>query len=245
MDPLKRGTQELHRATGVVASMLAHPLRTFLWVTLALFAVRPALEMGPMLIVVDAIFTIVLIAVMHQLSHSRAIFVGALFVLALTVVARVAEDDSHAFSWLNEAATALSATLIGVVIALLLNYVLRAPRVTHNTVLAAVCIYVLLGVLWGFIYLLIYEANPKSFELDTSLGPAEVQLRYFSTLTLTTVGYGDIVPRGPEARAFAALESLIGQIYMAAIIARLVGIEVATSATNAAAAPSAAPDTDR
>ena len=57
----------------------------------------------------------------------------------------------------RKAATALSATLIGLVIALLLSYVLRAPRVTHNTVLAAVCIYVLLGVLWGFIYLMIYH----------------------------------------------------------------------------------------
>ena len=242
MDGLKKGTQELHRATGIVASMLAHPLRTFLWLTLALFAIRPALEMGPMLIVIDAIFTIVLIAVMHQLSHSKAIFVGSLLILALTVVARMIEDDNHTFSWLTEAATALSALLIGVVIALLLSYVLRTPRVTHNTVLAAVCIYVLLGVLWGFIYLIIYEANPKSFDLDPTLGPPEVQLRYFSTLTLTTVGYGDITPKGPEARAFAALEALIGQIYMAAIIARLVGIEVATSA--AASAPGS-PEAER
>ncbi len=234
---LHKPRQELGAARSMIRAALEHPLRTFLWLTLALFAVRPALEMGPMLIVVDAVFTIVLIAVLQQLAHSRLIFAGSLLILALTIVARLAEDDSHAFSWLTEAATALSGLLIGLVVALLLNYVLRAPRVTHNTVLAAVCVYVLIGVLWGFIYMLIYEANPKSFELDPALGPPEVQLRYFSTLTLTTVGYGDIVPRGPEARAFAALESLIGQIYMAAIIARLVGIEVATSATADATAP--------
>ena len=234
---LHKPRQELGAARSMIRAALEHPLRTFLWLTLALFAVRPALEMGPMLIVVDAVFTIVLIAVLQQLAHSRLIFAGSLLILALTIVARLAEDDSHAFSWLTEAATALSGLLIGLVVALLLNYVLRAPRVTHNTVLAAVCVYVLIGVLWGFIYMLIYEANPKSFELDPALGPPEVQLRYFSTLTLTTVGYGDIVPRGPEARAFAALESLIGQIYMAAIIARLVSIEVATSSTADATAP--------
>ena len=61
-----------------------------------------------------------------------------------------------------------------------------------------------------------------------------MQLRYFSMMTLTTVGYGDIVPRSPEARAVAALEALIAQIYLAAIVARLVGIQVAHATTSQA-----------
>ncbi len=70
-----------------------------------------------------------------------------------------------------------------------------------------------------------------------------MQLRYFSMMTLTTVGYGDIVPRSPEARAFAALEALIAQIYLAAIVARLVGIQVAHATSGQAVA--GAPTTDR
>lgn len=208
------------------AGAAGHPLRSFLWLTLALFAIRPAVESGPMLLVVDAVFTVVLIAVLHQLSRSRPVFIGSLVVLAATIATRLAET-SDSFRWLTGAASGLSAALIGLVVLLLLNYVVRSVRVNHNTVLAAICVYVLIGILWGFVYLLIYEANPKSFDIDLSLGPAEVQLRYFSMMTLTTVGYGDIVPKSTEARAFAALESLLAQIYLAAIIARLVGIEVA------------------
>ncbi len=59
-----------------------------------------------------------------------------------------------------------------------------------------------------------------------------MQLRYFSMITLTTIGYGDIMPRSTGARAMAALEGLVGQIYLTAILARLVGIEVANAATR-------------
>lgn len=228
-DPASHPPQGSAGLRSLFASAAGHPLRSFLWLTLALFAIRPAVEAGPMIIVVDAVFTVVLIAVLHQLSRSRAVFVGSLLVLAATVVARLAET-SESFRWITGAASGLSAALIGLVVLLLLNYVVRSIRVSHNTVLAAICVYVLLGVLWGFVYLLLYEANPKSFDIDLSLGSAEVQLRYFSMMTLTTVGYGDITPKSTEARAFAALESLVAQIYLAAIIARLVGIEVAHAA---------------
>lgn len=218
-----------HTIRSIVSSAFDHPLRTFLWMTLALFAIRPALESGPMLTIVDAVFATVIIAVLHQLSRSRMVFIASLVVLALTAAARVAGGRED-LAWLNGAASAMSAALIALVVMLLLAYVVRAPRVTHNTVLAAICVYVLLGILWGFVYLLVYEANPRAFDLDPKAGPAEVQLRYFSMMTLTTVGYGDIVPKSPESRAFAALEALLAQIYLAAIIARIVGIQVAHSA---------------
>jgi voltage-gated potassium channel Kch len=86
---------------------------------------------------------------------------------------------------------------------------------------------VLIGVFWGFVYLLLHDASPGAFALDPSQGSAEVQLRYFSLMTLTTVGYGDIVPKSGEARALATIESLLGQIYLTAIVARLVGISIA------------------
>lgn len=218
-----------------------------LWSTLIVFGIRPAVESGPWLIVVDVAFSLVILAVLRQLVQRTPVFLGALLLLVLTAAARVAEGF-EALHWLAGTASALSALLVAMVVFFLLNYVVRAPRVSHNTVLAAICVYILLGVLWGFAYLLLYERNPAAFELGAAPGggrvdSVEVQLRYFSMMTLTTVGYGDIVPRSPEARAFAALEALIAQIYLAAIVARLVGIQVAHATSGQAVA--GAPTTDR
>jgi voltage-gated potassium channel Kch len=210
-----------------------HPLRGLLWTTAALLAIRPAIEQTAAVVVLDAVFIAVLVAVVRRLVRSRAVFLGCLVLLTLAVAARivresiVGDEGATRFDWTITATTALSGLFVAFVLALLLNYALRAPRVTQNTVLAAVCAYVLIGVVWGFAFLLVYEFNPSAFTLDPADGAPEVQLRYFSMVTLTTIGYGDIMPKSALARAMSAMEGLVGQIYLTAIVARLVGIEVA------------------
>jgi hypothetical protein len=216
---------------------LRHPLRAFLWALLALFALRPALDGSPYLYVADAMFVMLIVAALRALVESRALLVGALAVVALTVASRVA-GDIEALRWLSGSASALSAGLVALLIAFLFAYVARAPRVTHDVILSAITVYVLLGVFWGFAYLLLHEASPGAFNLDPALGSPEVQLRYFSLMTLTTVGYGDIVPRSSEARAFASIEALLGQIYLAAVVARIVGVSISGTTAPAESVPS-------
>ena len=206
-----------------------HPLRLLLWMLLAVFAVRPAIESYPVVLAIDCLFSLILLGVLRRLVQSQRVFWISVTMLALALSARVADRYDDA-TWLTHAADIVSAAFTSLVLALLLNYVLRSRRVTQNTLLAAICVYILVGVLFGFIFLLIYRAQPHAFNLDPKLGSPETQLRYFSMITLTTVGYGDIMPKTSEARALAALEALIAQLYLAAIIARLVGIEVAHAA---------------
>lgn len=218
-----------------------HPLRGLLWTTVVLLAIRPAVEPTAAVLVVDAVFIAVLVGVVRRLVHSRPVFLSCLVLLTLTVVARIVREiqldgggGGATFDWTITATTVLSGLFVVFVLSLLLNYALRAPRVTQNTVLASVCAYVLIGVVWGFVYLLLYEFDRSAFTLDESEGTPEVQLRYFSMITLTTIGYGDIMPKSTPARAMAALEGLVGQIYLTAILARLVGIEVANASTRGA-----------
>ena len=212
-----------------VDAVKEHPLRLLLWMLLGVFAVRPAIESYPVVLAVDCLFSLIMLGVLRRLVQSQRVFYGSVAMLALALGARIADRYDDA-TWLTHAADSVSAAFTSLVLALLLNYVLRSRRVTQNTLLAAICVYILVGVLFGFIFLLIYRAQPHAFNLDPTLGSPETQLRYFSMITLTTVGYGDIMPKTSEARALAALEALIAQLYLAAIIARLVGIEVAHAA---------------
>ena len=112
----------------------------------------------------------------------------------------------------------------------ILGYVFDRGRVTADKIFAAICVYFLLGYAWTFVYAVIDEIQPGSFAnliVHEKEFPGRVmQLRYFSFMTLTTVGYGDMVPRSPIARTMAALEAVMGQIYLAVLVARLVGLHI-------------------
>lgn len=104
--------------------------------------------------------------------------------------------------------------------------------ITIDTLLGAICGYLLIGLTWSDIYLVIssFDLNAFSYHLalDGNSFRDNVQhFIYFSYITLTTVGYGDIVPRNDVARTFAWLEAVIGQIYLAMWISQLVALHIA------------------
>ena len=116
-------------------------------------------------------------------------------------------------------------------------HLIRERRVTLDTIASALATYLLFGLVWALIYVAFEHFDPDAFsglarELETGLGaPGEKsQLKamlYYSFTTLTTLGYGDIVPVNPLARSLSVLEAAFGQIYLAILVARLVGIHTA------------------
>jgi len=127
---------------------------------------------------------------------------------------------------LGAAAVALSGGTI-------LADVVRAERVTPAKISGALSVYLLLGYFWSIVFTILETLQPGSFNL--ALGGAEAagsraeifkQLLYYSYITLSTLGYGDITPLSAGARSLAALEALTGQIYLAVLVARLVGLQI-------------------
>jgi hypothetical protein len=103
-------------------------------------------------------------------------------------------------------------------------------RITFHRLQGAIVIYLTLATIFAAAYSLIWELNPSAFAnlVAPAGGPEEVgNMLYFSVTTLTTTGYGDIVPVDPFARSLANLESVIGPFYLAITVARLVTMELA------------------
>jgi hypothetical protein len=102
-------------------------------------------------------------------------------------------------------------------------YVLDQKAVDANTVFGALCAYLFLGLSWAVIYEILIHISPDAIYTPTDREPDFITWVYFSFTTLSTLGYGDIVPREYLARMLAILEALVGQIYLVVIVARLVG----------------------
>jgi len=107
--------------------------------------------------------------------------------------------------------------------------VLRSERVTGDTLCGAIAVYLMIGLTWSLAYVLLEHLHPGSFRL-VAAGLQRVDgkdLLYFSFVTLATIGYGDAIPVTDGARSFAVLEGLCGTIYMAILVARLIGLHLA------------------
>ena len=116
--------------------------------------------------------------------------------------------------------------------AFILRLVFREGPITGDRIRGAIAVYILLGVLWSLAYQLLDRLAPGSFHFAETarptLGRLSHRLVYYSFVTLTTVGYGDITPVHPLARSLAAGEALVGQLYPAILIARLVSLQIAS-----------------
>ena len=122
----------------------------------------------------------------------------------------------------------------------LLRGVLRQREITSETISMSISVYLLLGFTWGLFYIVLHHVQPLAFNLGSPPAPdsgASEQkafpiLIYFSLTTLATIGYGDITPVSLQARYAAVAEGIMGQFYMAILVARLVGMQMSQVASR-------------
>ncbi|WP_299616472.1 potassium channel family protein [Pelagibius sp.] len=126
---------------------------------------------------------------------------------------------------LDELASVILAACTFYMAGVLLVSVVTAEKVTHDVISGAIAIYLLMGIAWSVIYVLIEGISPGSFGLQQAdHGTIWEQLLYFSFTTLTTLGYGDITPLSPIARMWTVFEAISGTFFLAILISRLVSL---------------------
>jgi voltage-gated potassium channel len=156
----------------------------------------------------------VLVAGSYALFERKRLFAIAvvLSVISITATRILLVSQQHWAALLSRGCTILLIAFFSVPI---LGYVLRSGRVTADKIFAAVCVYMLIGFAWTVAYARIDECQPDSFvavaaNAHNDYVARAMQWLYFSFMTLTAVGYGDIVPHSPAARTLATLEASTG-----------------------------------
>jgi hypothetical protein len=198
----------------------------FLIAIVVLFVSTPFVEplrSGPF--IESILFSVVLISGILAIADRRSVMIIAA-VLAVVALA------GRWISYLRPDRMPPELFLIGgilfvlFVIINLLRFVLTASEVDTEVLCASISAYLLLGLLWTFAYWLVAELIPNAFAFS---GP-DKSLEgfngfYFSFITMSTVGYGDITPVAKVARMLAAMEAMTGLLYVAVLIARLVALQ--------------------
>jgi len=153
----------------------------------------------------------------------------------LLLLLGVALAGGLAATWLQDDALTTMSMALWTVVGLLaaagaVRTAMRGTAVSAEHLYAALSAYLLAGVFFGVLYWAIERAWPASFVVaGETLGPGRFSPAsgiYFSFVTLATLGYGDVVPKGEAARGLAILEAVAGQLYLAVMVARLVSLYV-------------------
>jgi voltage-gated potassium channel Kch len=177
-------------------------------------------------ILVTIAFVAIPLAGIYASGYSRRRMIVAICIAIPAIATQIAAN--LAIGPVEETLASVSgAAFYGFTAVTVLEYVLRQKTVTPDTVYGALSVYLLLAFTWAFGYMTIGHITPGSFNVNTPYDVGDSLRRadylYFSFVTLTTLGYGDIVPVTASARTVAITEAVCGVLFTTTLVASLVG----------------------
>ena len=203
---------------------------------LLFFSLLLTVAIGPLLEAVnfgrnamEAFLAVNLIAAVFPIvvkGERRALYV----LIALAVVLRMIASHGPQSPSLSVLGAATWGAIALIAAYRAVRFSLSSVRIDPERVYAALSAYLLIGVCWGVAYAAMTRVSPGSLLSGGVVPPAGIGMGdaiYFSFVTLATLGYGDLVPATPAMRGLAVFEAVIGQLYLALLVARLVGLQTA------------------
>jgi len=201
---------------------------------LSLIVLAPVLPPERSWYIVELLFGLILISGVYSIGPFKYRWAFVLLTV-VTLVVRWAELLSEG-SVMDVPAHALTVVWLGFAIAVIIKHLFQRSNVDIDTILGAVVIYLLAAVAFAIVFQIVELLSPGSFS-GLGMGSQRREelsstMMYYSLVCITTMGYGDVVPVGALARPLSVIEGVFGQLYLAVMIARLVGLHIATQRTR-------------
>lgn len=205
--------------------MLTAPLMPFLQARFPIFHGSGSITLQALLLTIVTAWT----AWRHVHFQFIPTLIGAIVVVSLGLLSIFFHASFAQLHLLSQI------VFLGFAIMALVREILTSKKVDNDTLAGAICVYLLLGVIGGLVFGFIELTIPNSFYISPEISsksniPMEVDsgvMIYFAFVTLTTVGYGDIMPASEAARSACTLLAVLGQLTLVVLISRLVGLHVA------------------
>ena len=207
----------------------------FLFLLISIFLMMALRPFVPGLVgvgfLMELFFSILLFSGLYAVSQKKSVLITA-SLLALPVF--FAPWVGHLFkvSSFPVIGRIFGALFFAYTAIIILSYLFTERDVTTDVIMAAICAYFLIGIMWAFVFFLMEHFQPGSFRISPGLSPEIDSFIYFSFVTQTTLGYGDFSPVSAPARSLSVLAAIVGQLYIAILIARLVGIHITKSSNK-------------
>lgn len=178
-------------------------------------------------IFLSASMAITLFAAVYAIGTKNKVHFSSFAVFACMIVIADMVQTLYPSTSIDIAYLALSIVFQTTVVAALFTAVFKGGQITEDTIFGAMSLYLLIGVMFSNVYILIETLAPNSFLAEGVYSGTDAmnayEFIYFSFTTLTTVGFGDVLPIRPVARSVVMLEQVTGVLYLATLVARLVG----------------------
>jgi len=227
-------TQNLPLARALLSQRFFVLLAALIGMLLMMPLLEPFTDLSPGLAfaATSIAFFSVLFSAIFAVSDSRWTRIGAFIWIGAYVVLRL-------IGWVTNsvgvyiAENVVFAAFLAITVILILKHLFHTRDVTPNMISASLCAYFMLAFLWATLYASVELVDPGAFRFPDGVVAQERSMQstgemsgyavYYSLVTLTTLGYGDITPVSSAARSLSVVEAAIGQIYLAVLVASLVG----------------------
>ena len=210
-------------------------LRFLFAALMILVAVMPFLRPGALGAgILQVLFTLLLFSGLYAVSDGkRALVVAAVFAVPALVFAWAGRF--MAGTALDGVGALLLAGFLVFTATEIVKYIVHARRVTSELIFGAACVYLMIGIVGALLFAVLDVWSPGSLRLPPAAGSAVDDatqfsaVAYYSFVTLTTLGYGDITPVSRLARSLSTMQAVTGQLYLAVLVAWVVGLQIAHS----------------